>query len=182
MDKILVLSRHHKINRHMNLILLAVGLGLAWILKSYDFSTYGLIGAFVGGIMFASVFTVASGTIILLSLAHTLPIWQVAVTAGLGAIITNFFIFRFVRDDLYNEIKDVYELFGHRHLTTLLHTKYFHWFLPLVGAIIIASPLPDELGVSLLGISQMSQGKFLLLAFALNTIGISLILFVQTLL
>ena len=175
-------TRHHKINRHINIILLVVGLVTAWVLKSYDFSTYGLIGAFVGGIMFASVFTVASGTIILLSLAQTLPIWQVAVTAGLGAIITNFFIFRFVRDDLYNEIKDVYELFGNRHLTTLLHTKYFHWFLPLVGALIIASPLPDELGVSLLGISQMSQGKFLALAFVLNTIGISLILVVQKLL
>ncbi len=181
MQREIVLSKHHKISRHMNLILLVVGIALAWILKSHDFSSYGLLGAFVGGIMFASVFTVASGTIILLSLAHSLPIWQVAVTAGFGAIITNFFIFRFVRDSLYDEIKDVYELFGHRHLTTLLHTKYFHWFLPLVGALIIASPLPDELGVSLLGISQMSQGKFLLLAFALNTIGISLILLVQKL-
>ena len=182
MQREIVLSKHHKINRHVNLILLVVGIALAWILKSYDFSSYGLLGAFVGGIMFASVFTVASGTIILLSLAHSLPIWQVAVTAGFGAIITNFFIFRFVRDSLYDEIKDVYKLFGHRHLTTLLHTKYFHWFLPLVGALIIASPLPDELGVSLLGISQMSQGKFLLLAFALNTTGISIILLIQSLL
>ncbi|MBI5358229.1 hypothetical protein HZB69_01195 [Candidatus Amesbacteria bacterium] len=168
--------------RHLNLILLVVGLVLAWILKSYDFTTLGILGAFVGGVMFASVFTVASGTIILLSLANTFPIWQVAIIAGLGAIITNFFIFRFVRDNLYNEIKDVYEFFGHRHLTTLLHTKYFHWFIPLLGALIIASPLPDEFGVSLLGISQMSQGKFLALAFVLNTIGISLILVVQKLL
>ncbi len=179
MEKKIGLSRHHKINRHVNLILLAVGLGLAWFLRSQDFSGFGLVGAFLGGIMFASAFTVASGTIILLSLANSLPIWQIAVTAGLGAVITNYFIFRFVRDDLYNEIKDVYELFGHRHLTTLLHTKYFHWFMPLIGAIIIASPLPDELGVSLLGISQMSQGKFLLLSFILNTLGITTILILE---
>lgn len=108
MAKKIILARHHKINRHINLLLLVLGLILAWWLRSYDFNTWGLAGAFVGGIMFASVFTVASGTIVLLSLANTLSIWQVAVTAGLGAIITNYFIFRFVRDDLYEEIKDLY--------------------------------------------------------------------------
>ena len=179
MEKKIGLNQHHKINRHVNLILLAVGLGLAWFLRSQDFSGFGLAGAFLGGIMFASAFTVASGTIILLSLAHFLPIWQVAVTAGFGAIITNYFIFRFVRDDLSREIKEVYAIFGNRHLTTLLHTKYFHWFMPLLGALIIASPLPDELGVSLLGISKMSQKEFLLLSFALNTLGISIILIAQ---
>ena len=162
--------------RHVNLILLILGLVVAWLLRSQDFASLGLVGAFAGGIMFASAFTVASGTIILLSLAHFLPIWQIAVTAGFGAIITNYFIFRFVRDDLSHEIKEVYAIFGNRHLTTLLHTKYFHWFLPLVGALIIASPLPDELGVSLLGISKMSQKEFLLLAFVLNTFGITIIL------
>lgn len=176
-----VLTPHHKINRHVNLLLLVVGLGLAWWLKSYDFSTYGLVGAFAGGIMFASAFTVVSGTIILLSLAHTLPIWQIAITAGFGAIITNYFIFRFVRNDLYDEIKDIYEHFGNRHLTTLLHTKYFHWFMPLLGALIIASPLPDELGISLLGISRMSQKEFIFLSFVLNTLGITAILVIQKL-
>ena len=176
MEKKIVLSRHHKINRHVNLILLAVGLGLAWALRSQNFASFGLLGAFVGGIMFASAFTVVSGTIILISLSHSLPIWQVAITAGLGAVITNYFIFRFVRDDLSSEIKEVYAIFGNKHLTSLLHTKYFHWFMPLLGALIIASPLPDELGVSLLGISQMSQGKFLLLSFILNTLGIITIL------
>ena len=171
-----MISRHHKINRHVNLILLILGLVVAWLLRSQDFAAYGLLGAFAGGIMFASAFTVASGTIILLSLAHFLPIWQIAITAGFGAIITNYFIFRFVRDDLSREIKDVYALFGNRHLTTLLHTKYFHWFMPLLGALIIASPLPDELGVSLLGISKMSQKEFIFLSFILNTLGISAIL------
>ncbi|MEK7164256.1 MAG: hypothetical protein AAB768_03910 [Patescibacteria group bacterium] len=165
--------------RHVNLILLILGLVVAWLLRSQDFAAYGLLGAFVGGIMFASAFTVVSGTIILLSLAHSLPIWQIAVTAGFGAVITNYFIFRFVRDDLSREIKEVYAIFGNRHLTTLLHTKYFHWFMPLLGALIIASPLPDELGVSLLGISKMSQKEFLLLSFALNTLGISIILIAQ---
>ncbi len=176
MEKKILISRHHKINRHVNLILLILGLVVAWLLRSQDFAAYGLLGAFAGGIMFASAFTVASGTIILLSLAHFLPIWQIAITAGFGAIITNYFIFRFVRDDLSREIKDVYALFGNRHLTTLLHTKYFHWFMPLLGALIIASPLPDELGVSLLGISKMSQKEFIFLSFILNTLGISAIL------
>ena len=47
--------------------------------------------------------------------------------------------------------------------------------LPVIGAIIIASPLPDELGVSLMGMSQMKASRFILLSYILNSIGIFLV-------
>jgi len=45
-----------------------------------------------------------------------------------------------------------------------------------VGALIIISPLPDELGVSLMGISKLKWYRFLLLSFTLNTLGIFFLL------
>jgi len=49
------------------------------------------------------------------------------------------------------------------------------WTLPVIGAIIIASPFPDEIGVSLVGISKIKTYQFLLVSFILNAIGIFLV-------
>ena len=47
----------------------------------------------------------------------------------------------------------------------------------VMGAIIIASPFPDEVGISLMGISQLKNWQFLVISFLLNSLGI---LFVVT--
>ena len=75
-----------------------------------------------------------------------------------------------------NEIKHLVEFFGGDKVMHLVHTKYFSWTLPILGAIIIASPLPDEMGVGLMGISKLKTSKFILLSFILNAIGIFLII------
>jgi len=64
---------------------------------------------------------------------------------------------------------------GDHHFKKVLHTKYFSWTLPVIGAIIIASPFPDEIGVSLMGISKMKTYQFILISFLLNAIGIFLV-------
>jgi len=111
----------------------------------------------------------------LLVLAESLNPIELAVIAGLGAVLGDFLIFKFVKDTLSLEITDIYNHFGGDHLSKLLHTRYFSWTLPVIGALIIASPLPDEVGVSLLGISKMSTFKFVILAFLLDFIGIFLV-------
>ena len=137
---------------------------------------FGYIGAFLAGILFVSTFTVATGAVILLVLAESLSPVEIGLVAGLGAVVGDFVIFRFVKDDLAREIRDIYNKFdGEYHLRKVLHTKYFSWTFPVLGAAIIASPLPDEIGVSLMGISKMSTMKFLLISFLLNAIGIFLI-------
>lgn len=134
------------------------------------------VGAFFAGMLFVSTFTVATGALILLILAENLPLFPMAVVAGGGGVIGDLLIFYFVKDRLTDEIEDLYEKFGGRHLTHILHTDYFRWTLPLVGAIIIASPLPDEIGVSLMGISKMKTYKFIGISFLLNTAGILIVL------
>ena len=136
----------------------------------------GYVGAFLAGILFVSTFTVATGAIILLVLAETLSPIEIGLIAGLGAVVGDLAIFRFVKDDLAKEIELIYnQVDGNHHLKKVFHTKYFSWTLPVVGAAIIASPLPDELGVSLIGISKLKTYQFLLISFTLNAIGIFLV-------
>jgi len=142
-----------------------------------NLGSIGYFGAFIGGMLFVSTFTVATGALILMTLAETLSPIEIGIIAGLGAVIGDFIIFRFVKNNLSNELEEIYNKIDSRqHLVKILHTKYFSWTLPVIGAIIIASPFPDEIGVSLMGISKMKIHHFLLTSFVLNAIGIFLVI------
>ena len=170
--------------RYKNLTLLFVSIVLAIVLSRFqplhDFLLHlgnlGLLGAFLGGMLFVWILTMPTGLLILLTLNETMPSFELAFVATIGALIGDLTIFRFVRDDLIDEAKEVYEHFGGSHLTHILHSKYFHWTLPVIGAVIIASPFPDEIGVSLMGISKMKTYKFVVISLILNFIGIYLVL------
>ena len=137
---------------------------------------YGYIGAFIGGILFVSTFTVSIGTVILFNLAGYLNPIEIALIAGIGAVDGDMTIFQFNQTKgLVNEINHFFHYFGSDKLKHLIHTKYFSWTLPVIGAIITASPLPDELGIGLMGISHMKMWKFMIVSFLLNSIGIFLV-------
>lgn len=145
-----------------------------------NLGNFGYIGAFVAGILFVSTFTVAAGTVMLLVLAETLHPLGIGVVAGLGAVLGDFIIFnifRFAKDNWLQEVIEpvAVHLNRNHHLQRLFHSKYFSWSLPVIGAIIIASPLPDEVGVTLMGISKMKTYQFLAVSFVLNAIGIFLV-------
>src|SRR3989344_909538 len=170
--------------RYKNITLFLISIIIAFIISRYEpFHNFllgvgdlGYIGAFFAGILFVSTFTVATGAIILLVLAERLSPVEIGIIAGLGAVVGDFTIFKFVRDGLTDEIREVYEKIDHNnHLLKILHTKYFSWMFPAFGAIAIASPLPDEIGVSLMGIGKIKIYKFLILSFILNATGIFLV-------
>ena len=46
------------------------------------------------------------------------------------------------------------------------------WLIPFIGALIVASPLPDELGLTMMGLSKMKTSLFIPLSFLLNFFGI----------
>lgn len=130
--------------------------------------------------LFVSTFGVATGAVTLLVLAETLNIYELGIIAGTGGVLGDYLLFRFVKDRLVDEITPLYNSMDHNHhLAKLLHTKHFRWMFACIGALIIASPLPDELGVSLMGISKMKNKDFLLLSFVLNSTGIILVLLIS---
>lgn len=170
--------------KYKNLTYVLIGLLLAIILSQWQYFQDFLlllkhlhfVGAFLGGALFVSTFTFGIGTVILISVTETLHPAVVALFAGFGAVLGDLIIFRFIKDRLLQEIRPLYEKIGGTHLTRLLNSKYFAWMLPFLGALIIASPLPDEIGVSLMGLSEISTKNFIILSFLLNTFGIFFIL------
>lgn len=183
-----IANQHRKTTRtvgsykYKNIAIFLLSLVVAFFLYRYEpfhrvllsFGEWGYIGAFIGGILFVSTFTVATGMLILLILVERLSPLEIGIIAGLGAVVGDITIFKFVKDGLVDEIKEIY---SHTHIRSdqvskILHSRYFSWTIPVIGALIIASPLPDEIGVSLMGIAKMKTYQFLLLSFLLNAIGI----------
>ena len=170
--------------KYKNLTFLLISIIIAFFLFRYEpfhsfllgLGDFGYFGAFIAGILFVSTFTVATGAIIMLVLAEKLSPVEIGLIAGLGAVVGDFVIFRFIKDNLAREVQDIYDhIDGAHHIQRVFHSKYFSWSIPVIGAIIIATPFPDEIGVSLLGISKMKTYQFLVISFILNAIGIFLI-------
>ena len=136
---------------------------------------WGYLGAFIGGFLFVSSFTAAIGAVILLILAEKLSPLEIAIIAGLGGAVGDFAIFRFMKDNLLEELKPLWNRLGLSRVSNLLHTKYLRWTLPIIGAIIIVSPFPDEIGVALMGLSKIKKYQFVIIAFILDTIGVFLL-------
>jgi hypothetical protein len=137
---------------------------------------YGYIGSFFVGIFFVTSFTVIPATAVLILLAGNLNFMAVAIFAAVGASIGDFFIFRFVRDGLAKDLQRLFAGVGNGRIFHIFHSKFFGALTPVIGAFIIASPLPDEFGIGLLGISDMDNKIFVALSFILNVIGISILL------
>lgn len=165
--------------KHKNIVLLLLGILMAFvfsrseIFKSFLFNlgNFGYLSAFIAGVLFVSTFTVAAGALILLTLTKVLPPFWLISIAVLGASFGDLVIFRFVRKSVIGEIMPIYNQIKGNHLKKIFHTKYFGWTLPVVGALIIASPFPDELGISLIGLSAVETRKFLLISLLSHTVG-----------
>jgi membrane protein YqaA with SNARE-associated domain len=137
-----------------------------FIRNSIEFiGNFGYIGAFIAGILFVSIFTVAPATVVLFYLADTLNPLGVALTAGLGCVLGDYLIFRYLKDRVFEEIKPLFINHGGKPLRRLFKTPYFAWIIPFLGAFIIMSPFPDEVGLGLLGLSKIQMWKLLLLLF-----------------
>lgn len=138
--------------------------------------SWGYLGAFITGIFFVSTFTVAPAMYVLYNLAEKLNPFEIALFAGLGALVGDYIIFRFLKDRIFEELKPVFMKLGGNYLTRIFRTPYFAWLVPLVGAAIIASPFPDEAGIGLLGLSKLKNWQFMLISFLLNAVGIFIII------
>lgn len=133
-------------------------------------------GSFFAGIFFTSIFTTAPAIVTLGEIAQHYPIVLTAFAGAAGAVVGDLIIFRFVRERFSEHLMEVFGTQGgRRRFTHLLKIRSFRWLTFLVGGLIIASPLPDELGVALLGFSKMKISGFIAIAFIFNFIGIIII-------
>ena len=154
----------------VSIILVRTGI-LAEILTGAQNFKY--LGSLVTGMFFVSIFTAAPAGAILLEIIKTTSVWEVALLGGVGGLLGDFIIFKFIKDNLAEDIRQLLEKTGRRQRwQSILHLKFFRWLFPLLGALIVASPLPDELGLALLGLSKTKTYIFIPVSFLLNFLGL----------
>ena len=136
----------------------------------------GFLGVFIAGMFFVSTFTVAPASLVLFYLAKELNLFGVVIFAGFGAMLCHYIIFLFLKDKVFEELKPIFTKLGGSYVSKLFSTPYFAWLAPVLGAVIIASPFPDEIGIGLLGVTKLKNWQFLMLSLILNSLGIFFII------
>src|SRR3989344_7835474 len=134
-----------------------------------------ILASFLGGFFFTSLFTVAPATVVLAGIAQENSPFLVAALGGLGAVAGDLILFRFLKSHLTDQLVSLFSHPKSERLLKLFHLNIFHWLLVFIGALVIASPLPDELGLMLMGLSEIKPKLLIPLSFVLNSIGILVI-------
>ncbi len=144
---------------------------------------HGYVSVFLGGLLFSFGFTTAFGIAIFIEMApHVNPVYA-ALIGGLGALLSDLCIFNLLRFATFHD--EVHRLKSMRlflWLRSMLHhesvsermRKYLLWSF---AGLVIASPLPDEFGVTLLSsVTELKERQFAVICFAFNMLGIFIIL------
>ena len=110
-------------------------------------------------------------------------IYIAALVGGFGALIADLGIFSFIRLSFMDEFRLLERSSLIKHIMSgvrMIFPKKLRSFLVYIFvAIIIASPLPDELGVALLaGFTKFHPYSFMVLSYIGNTLGIFILLWI----
>lgn len=132
----------------------------------------GYVGAGIAGVLSVSFFTAAPAAIALIGLADRLDPIALAIVAGAGAMVGDWLLLQFFEERIFHELKPIFIKLHIHHLLMVLQHKATRWILLVLGAFVIMTPLPDEIGIGLLGISHVKPTYLLMVTFVLNTLGL----------
>lgn len=177
------LKKHHHW-RYKNIFLMVISMIVFFFIAATpavksaiaNLGDWGYVGAIITGIFSVMTFTAVPALTVLYAFSERLNPIELSVLAGLGTVIGDLIIFSFFKNTVFNELEPIIEKISNSPVAHIFHSRYFMWLTPVIGAIIIASPLPDELGVSLLSANKMKKWHFIILTFVLNSLGIWLVL------
>ncbi len=127
------------------------------------------------GVFFTSMLTTTPAVVAFAELGTYLPPWHLARIGGVGAVVGDLVVFRFVNSPLAQYIIRSASNPRMRRVGSILSRGPLWWVVPTLGALVIASPIPDELGLIMMGLSNMRLLTFIPLAYVMNALGIFLI-------
>lgn len=182
--------------KYRNLLLLALSLLFAYyMLKTPQMMSFieglgnfGYPAAFALGMLFTYAFTAVPATVAIFSLGEVLNPVLIALIGAVGSVVGNYIIFRLMRDRLLKEIdmlskevknltKPVSALFFWEEMRiriwrAISKSKIWQIFVPVFAGFILASPLPDEVGVAIFGAVKFNPEKFIVVSYLLHFAGI----------
>lgn len=138
----------------------------------------GIIGMIIAGSMFTSFFTTAPAIVLLITMGDMYSPLTLAFYGAIGSVIGDWIILKVFEEKVAYELLPLAKKF---HLKTFLRTirkRKYRDLTTILGMITIASPLPDELGIGLLGIAHLPTVSLLIITFLLNAVGILLLVVV----
>lgn len=147
----------------------------------YLFDGLDYFGIFVSGILMNFGASMPFGLGLLMNI-HPENILFGALLGGIGAAIADILIFRTVKWSFTNEFNKLKETKGIKHIEEIIkknkHVIISHYLLYIFAGIILITPLPDEIGVSMLaGLTTINQAKLAVLSFLLHGSAIFFILY-----
>ena len=149
-------------------IIIAIVFIKTGFLKNLLFFTHGIwaFDSFVAGLFYTSGFTTPIALVALSEIAQVSSLFKVALFGAFGAVIGDYILFRFFRDKLDKDILILIKgkSFSKR-LKAIFHLRLFRFVSLFIGGLFLATPLPDELGLAILGLSKTKTWVFITLSF-----------------
>ncbi len=137
---------------------------------------FGYVAALGAGMLFASTPTAASAAVVFVDLGKQLHPLLLAILGGVGAACGDLLFYSTFKKSFLFEtktlLKKILSVQSVDALKAALKKKHFRFFLAILAATLIASPLPDELGLALLSIIDFKPKYLSIIGFVLNGFGI----------
>ncbi|MEM0465724.1 MAG: hypothetical protein QXW97_03430 [Candidatus Pacearchaeota archaeon] len=145
-----------------------------------NLGNWGYIGIFIGGLLFSFGFT-SPFSVGLFLLINPSNIWIAGIIGGFGALISDMLIYKLIKISFMDEFKRLKKTKAVRDIEKLIQQSFGKkikvYLLYSLAGLLIASPLPDELGIIMIaGITKINFKNLAIISFLLNTIGILIIL------
>lgn len=174
--------------KYPKIAILLISIALAYIIFQNNqvenfitnFDELNYLGTFISGIFLAFGFT-APFSVGYLLVSQPENIFIASVIGGLGATLGDLTIFKAIKFSFMNEFNEIKKSKTFENIKNIVNKRkrliIKHYLLYIFAGIFIATPLPDEIGVSMLaGLTTIKTKILLIISFILHTIAVFLII------
>jgi len=168
--------------KYPKLLLLVLTIALAYYLFTLPavkvffsgLAQFNHLSNFIAGLFFSFGFTTPFSIGYLVT-AHPSNIILASIIAGIGSVIGDMVIFKTIKFSFMDEFKELEKKKAIVKIGEIVkHNKHVlirHYLLYIFAGLVLASPLPDEIGVSMLaGLTTIKPVKLAVISFILHTI------------
>ena len=136
----------------------------------------GYTGVFITGVFYTYSFTSPPAAAILMILGNFQNIYIGTLVASFGALLSDLFIYNFIKKELKNEVKEMSKSFILKSFVKKIPKRLKNVIYIILGIFFVSSPLPDEIGIFFLYLANIKNLKLKLISFFANAIGIFIFL------
>lgn len=185
-----VVKEKHPLIAYPKLSLFMLGVVCAYVffkvphpeaLTQYIQST-GYIGIFIVGLFYSLGFLAPFAVGVFLSITYQ-NVLLASIIGALGSLVTDMILFLFSQHSLRKEIHQIEHSHPlakfHKFIKRNVSNHFQRVSLFIIAAVFIASPLPDEIGVTMLaGINALHKKTFMILSFLLHVLGLYALIYI----